>query len=90
MQKNLVCSLSFACTNSTTRPSGVRKTRARVAAEYWLCTNRIQTRMHAMRMPFITFHGRNDVFVDPESSQLLYDKAGAVRQVQVDIRLTLG
>jgi len=55
-----------------TWPSGIKRTRARVAAEYWLGTQRIQKRMHEMNIPFIAFHGREDPMTDPESSAMLH------------------
>jgi len=55
-----------------TWPSGVKRTRVRVAAEYWLGTHRIQRRMHEMNVPLITFHGRDDPMTDPESSSMLH------------------
>ena len=58
-----------------TWPSGLKRTRARVAAEYYLGTQRLQTRLHEMNIPFIAFHGRDDPMTDPESSALLYKHA---------------
>mmetsp|Transcript_33748 Transcript_33748/g.82814 ORF Transcript_33748/g.82814 Transcript_33748/m.82814 type:complete len:324 (+) Transcript_33748:96-1067(+) len=58
-----------------TWPSGVKRTRARVAAEYWLGTQRTQRRMHEMNIPLITFHGRDDPMTDPESSSMLHQRA---------------
>lgn len=55
-----------------TWPSGLKRTRARVAAEYWLGTQRIQKRLHEMNIPFIAFHGRDDPMTDPESSAMLH------------------
>lgn len=55
-----------------TWPSGVKRTRARVAAEYWLGTQRVQKRLHEMNIPFIAFHGRDDPMTDPESSAMLH------------------
>ena len=60
-----------------TWPSGVKRTRARVAAEYWLGSQRIQKRMHEMKIPFIAFHGRDDPMTDPESSAMLHRLAAS-------------
>lgn len=58
-----------------TWPSGLKRTRSRVAAEYYLGTKRIQSRLHEMNTPFIAFHGRDDPMTDPESSAMLYELA---------------
>jgi alpha-beta hydrolase superfamily lysophospholipase len=58
-----------------TWPSGLKRTRCRVAAEYWLGTQRIQKRLHEMNIPFIAFHGRDDPMTDPESSAMLFREA---------------
>jgi alpha-beta hydrolase superfamily lysophospholipase len=63
--------------DSLTWPSGVKRTRARVAAEYYLGTQRIQKRLHEMNVPFIVFHGRDDPMTDPESSEMLYQRAAS-------------
>ena len=60
-----------------TWPSGLKRTRARVAAEYWLGSQRIQKRMHEMNIPFIAFHGRDDPMTDPESSAMLHRLAAS-------------
>ena len=60
-----------------TYPSGVTRTRCRVAAEYYIGTKRTQTLMHKMKIPFITFHGKDDQMTDPASSQMLYDRASS-------------
>jgi acylglycerol lipase len=44
--------------------------RYRVAAEYWLGTQRIQQRLHQVNTPLIAFHGRDDPMTDPESSSM--------------------
>tara|TARA_B100001142_G_scaffold33717_1_gene29900 strand:- start:1283 stop:2617 length:1335 start_codon:yes stop_codon:yes gene_type:complete len=60
-----------------TYPSGVTRTRCRVAAEYYIGTKRTQTLMHKMKIPFITFHGKDDQMTDPASSEMLYDRASS-------------
>lgn len=61
--------------DTLTWPSGLKRTRCRVAAEYYLGTQRIQKRLHEMNIPFISFHGRDDPMTDPESSAMLYRDA---------------
>ena len=58
-----------------TWPSGLKRTRCRVAAEYWIGTQQIQKRLHEMNIPFIAFHGRDDPMTDPESSAMLFRAA---------------
>ena len=57
-----------------TWPSGLKRTRCRVAAEYWLGTQRIQKRLHEMNIRSSRLRA-NDPMTDPESSAMLFREA---------------
>jgi len=62
-----------------TWPSGVKRTRVRVAAEVYLASLALKQPgvIEKITMPMITFHGRDDVYTDPKGSAMLYERASS-------------
>ena len=50
-------------------------TRARVANEYLLATERCLKSMPRYHFPFIVFHGADDTLTDPDGSRALYERS---------------
>ena len=58
-------------------------TRARVAYEYLLATERVTRDMPTFTFPFIVFHGAADDLTDPDGSRALYEKSQVILGVLV-------
>ena len=65
--------------DALTWPSGVKRTRVRVAAEIYLASLALKQPgvIEKITMPMIAFHGRDDVYTDPKGSAMLYERASS-------------
>lgn len=62
--------------DALTWPSGVRRTRVRVAAEAHASTLKLKVpgELEKITCPVLAFHGRDDPMTDPSSSSMLYER----------------